>query len=471
DIYREVGRVVLKGFYFQRSDQSLTVKYAGEWARPAGHPDTSVLVHPSAAGAARPAGTKISSAGGWYDAGDYNKYIVNSGITMGTLLSAYEDFPEYYRSLETGIPESGNGIPDLLDETLYNLRWMLTMQDPADGGVYHKCTNASFDGMVMPGVTRDPRYVVQKGTAATLDFAAVTAQAARVFGKFGKLLPGLSDSCRKAALKAWEWSLKNPAVIYSQDFINKNFSPAITTGEYGDRHLDDEWFWAAAELYATTGSTRFASRVGQHLQDVKRIPSWSDVAMLGFYTLLRNETKSKQGKRIDTRPVSASMLQMADGLISSQGVNAFGTVMGQSVKDFIWGSNSVAANQGILLVNAFLVSHDQKYLDAAISNVDYLLGRNATGYSFITGIGTKSPMFPHHRPSVADGVDPPIPGLLVAGPNPGRQDKCEYPHTEPETAYVDVACSYASNEIAINWNAPVVYLVNAVQALSGKIGK
>ncbi|RYY60232.1 MAG: cellulase, partial [Chitinophagaceae bacterium] len=124
DIYREVGRVVLKGFYFQRSDQSLTVKYAGEWARAAGHPDTSVLVHPSAAGAARPAGTKISSAGGWYDAGDYNKYIVNSGITMGTLLSAYEDFPEYYRSLETGIPESGNGIPDLLDETLYNLRWM-----------------------------------------------------------------------------------------------------------------------------------------------------------------------------------------------------------------------------------------------------------------------------------------------------------------------------------------------------------
>jgi endoglucanase len=156
------------------------------------------LIHPSAASPQRSAGTTINSTGGWYDAGDYNKYIVNCGITMNTLLSAYEDFPKYFDTLNTHIPESGNKLPDILDEILYNLRWMLTMQDPYDGGVYNKCTNAAFDGMVMPGVTKLPRYVVQKGTTATLDFAAVMAQAARVFKKH---IPRLSDSCVKAAEK------------------------------------------------------------------------------------------------------------------------------------------------------------------------------------------------------------------------------------------------------------------------------
>ncbi|MEJ0057255.1 MAG: glycoside hydrolase family 9 protein [Bacteroidota bacterium] len=138
--------------------------------------------------------------------GDYNKYIVNSGITTGTLLSLYEDFPEHVNSVALNIPESKNRLPDLLDETLWNLRWMLTMQDPNDGGVYHKCTNPGFDGMVMPAAARGTRYVVQKSTAATLDFAAVMAQASRVFGKFDKELPGLKDSCLTAAVKAWIWA-------------------------------------------------------------------------------------------------------------------------------------------------------------------------------------------------------------------------------------------------------------------------
>ncbi|WP_420148689.1 cellulase N-terminal Ig-like domain-containing protein, partial [Spirosoma sp.] len=161
-VHQAAAEASLKGFYYQRVSTDLPATYAGKWNRPAGHPDTRVLIHPSAASDSRPAGTVISSPRGWYDAGDYNKYIVNSGITMGTLLSLYEDFPTYCKSLKTNIPESGNTIPDLLDEALWNLRWMLTMQDPADGGVYHKLTNAGFDGMVMPDKAIKDRYVVQK---------------------------------------------------------------------------------------------------------------------------------------------------------------------------------------------------------------------------------------------------------------------------------------------------------------------
>src|SRR5690606_34504337 len=206
EILKETAIATLKGFYFQRISMPLEPEFAGKWHRSAGHPDDKVLIHPSAATEKRPAGTVIPSPYGWYDAGDYNKYIVNSGITMGTLLSAYEDFPNYFKNLKTNIPESGDEVPDILNEILYNLRWMLTMQDPNDGGVYNKCTNASFDGMVMPGVTKEARYVVQKSTAATLDFAAVTTQAARIFKSFDKQFPGLADTCLQAASLAWQWA-------------------------------------------------------------------------------------------------------------------------------------------------------------------------------------------------------------------------------------------------------------------------
>ena len=191
----DLTKGLIKGFYFQRMSTPLLPVYAGRWARTEGHPDNHVIVHPAAAGTGRPAGSVISCPRGWYDAGDYNKYIVNSGITMGTLLSLYEDFPSYFDTLNLNIPESGDNAPDILNEVLWNLRWMFTMQDPSDGGVYNKVTNAAFEGFVVPSKAVSPRYMVPKGTAATLDFAAVMAQAARVFGKFKMVFPGLSDSC------------------------------------------------------------------------------------------------------------------------------------------------------------------------------------------------------------------------------------------------------------------------------------
>jgi endoglucanase len=460
-----VARAALKGFYYQRSAMALEPGYAGSWSRPAGHPDTQVLVHPSAASDLRPAGTVISSPGGWYDAGDYNKYIVNSGITMGTLLSACEDLSPTFDTLHTNIPPM-QGIPDLLNECLYNLRWMLTMQDPNDGGVYHKCTNAAFDSMVMPGVTKAPRYVVQKGTAATLDLAAVTAQATRVLRKYSRQLPGLADSCLHAAEKAWQWALANPSVIYDQPAMNKLYTPAVTTGAYGDKDMRDEWFWAAAELTVTTGRKEYSEVLNEHINDPETLPSWSNVHMLGVYSLLRHAGTQPQNT---IAHLKQHLLQMADDYVALAQKNAFHTVMGTSTRDFVWGSSAVAANQGILLINAWLLTKEKKYIDYAMANLDYLLGRNATGYCFITGMGSRSPLHPHHRPSVADGITPPVPGLLVGGPNPGRQDRQTYPSAEAELAYLDDDRAYASNEIAINWNAPLVYLAGAIEYYNGLI--
>jgi endoglucanase len=466
-ILQTAGAATLKGFYFQRSANNLEERYAGKWHRSSGNIDNEVLIHPSAASVKRPAGTVISSSGGWYDAGDYNKYVVNSGITMGTLLSAYEDDPAYYSQLEVNIPESRDGIPDIVNEVLYNVRWMLTMQDPSDGGVYHKCTHASFDDMVMPGVTRQPRWLVQKSTAAALNQAAVMAQAARVFKGFSQRYPRLSDSCLRQAHAAFRWAQQHPDVVYNQDAMNKDFSPPISTGAYGDGEFGDEFFWAASELYLTTRDTFYLPLIQKYLPAKPSLPSWNQVALLDNYSL------SRFGKNIQNQPyakllaiVKQQILDLADNYVQFVKVSPLHTPMGESVRDFVWGSNSTAANQGILLINAFRITGNDAYLQTARENADYLLGRNPTGYCFVTGLGSKSPMHPHHRISVADGITEPVPGLLVGGPNPGRQDGCSYTSIETEMAYTDDDCSYASNEIAINWNAPAVYLFNALEKYS-----
>ncbi len=468
DVHKKVGAGVLKAYYFMRASTALPPKYAGKWSRAAGHPDNKVLVHPSAASDKRPAGTIISSPRGWYDAGDYNKYIVNSGISTNTLLSLYEDFPAYMNTVKLNIPETGNGLPDLLNEVLWNLRWMLTMQDPNDGGVYHKLTNAAFDKFEMPDKDTTPRYVVQKGTAAALDFAAVMAQASRIFKKFPKQTPGLADSCLMAAKAAWKWAEENPRVAYRQEENNKKFSPKVTTGGYGDNNFTDEFSWAASELFVTTRDAIYLQNINLLPDDKMPVPAWSQVRPLGYYTLIKNG----DGKSPKELPeIKTQLLKAADELVNGVDDNAYQTSMTMSVKHFGWGSNSDAANEGVLLLQAYRLSHNKKYLNNALANLDYLLGRNATGYSYVTGYGIKPPMFPHHRPSASDGVADPVPGLLVGGPNPGMQDGVKVPSKVPDEAYIDNTEAYAANEVTINWNAPIAYLANALEAMQAELSK
>ena len=467
NVYADAAKASVKAFYFMRASTALPEKYAGKWHRVASHPDNEVLIHPSAASQNRPAETKISASRGWYDAGDYNKYIVNSGISTGTLLSLYEDFPQHMASVQTNIPESGNGAPDILNEVLWNLRWILTMQDPADGGVYNKLTNANFDAMEMPDKDKTPRYVVQKGTAATLDFAAVTAQAARIYKAFPKQFPGLADSCLSASKKAWNWAQKNPNVAYDQNAMNKNFEPKISTGGYGDAVFTDEFLWAACELTVSTGDNQYYQSVNALADPAMPLPGWSQVKLLGFYSLAQNRNKLTGKAKTDLPEIEKRLIAFADALLD--GRSAYETVFGKTTKDFGWGSNSTAANQGVALIKVYQLTQNKKYLDGALTNLDYLLGRNATGYSFLTGFGSKSPMHPHHRPSVADGVADPVPGLLAGGANPGMQDGVKYPSAVPDLAYIDDDRAYAANEIAINWNAPFAYLINALEALQKKL--
>ncbi len=468
-VHEKLAIGTVKGYYYQRASTALVSPYAGIWARAAGHPNTNVLIHPSAATPLRPANTVISTPKGWYDAGDYNEYIVNSGISTYTLLASYEHFSDFSNQLTINIPESGNGVPDILNEALWNLRWMLNMQDPNDGGVYSKLTNANFDGFVMPSQATTPRYVVMKSTCATLDFAAVMAQAARITAKFSTALPGLSDSCLQASTKAWKWARQNPAVYYNQSQMNAQYPPAINTGEYGDNSASDEFAWAASELFVTTSQDSFLAIANPLSSTSASIPSWPNVRTLGLYTFA-HYLGAITGS-VDTNAVKSRLITLANSLRSTMNSSAYQVVMGNQPSDFVWGSNGVAANQGMELLVAFKLTGDSTYLRAALSNLDYMLGRNGTTYCFVTGFGSHPPLHIHHRVSSADGIVAPVPGLMSGGPNPGMEDGvATYPSPLPALAYTDDVNAYACNEIAINWNAPLVYLTVGLEALLSPSG-
>jgi len=452
-VYSEIAKASLKAFYLNRSGMEITKEFGGKWARLAGHPDTSVLVHASAATVKRPEGFKISSPGGWYDAGDYNKYIVNSAISTYTLLLFCQMYPEYCKKFTDNIPESSNNIPDIIDELLYNLNWMLTMQDPNDGGVYHKLTNKSFSGFEMPDKATEPRYVVSKSTAASLDFAATMAMASRVLAKTDIAeLSSLGKRCLDASKKAFAWAKANPAVYYS--------NPSdISTGAYDDTRLKDEYFWAATELALATSDYSLLSKKTLENQ-VVCVQSWDSSAMLGFISLaLSEDTKASELKS----QAQKILIEYADQLVAKSNNSPYKV----SLDFYKWGSNSDVANQAIIKLVAFKISNTNKYLASIQGDVDYLLGRNATGYCFVTGFGSKQVMNIHHRPSGADGITEPYPGFLIGGPNTIVLTDCpEIIRSKyPAKSYSDAECSYSTNEVAINWNAPLFFVMGAMDAL------
>ncbi len=473
--YRELTRAALRAYYHQRASMATEEPYAEGYARPAGHPDDHVLVHASAATDTRPEGTVISSPGGWYDAGDYNKYIVNSGYTMGVWLMAYEMNKAYFDTLRLNIPPSLEGragegfpMPDMLAEAMYNIRWMLTMQD-TDGGVYHKLTEPDFEGFIRPDECRKTRYVVLKTTAAALDFAATMALAARVYAPFEAAYPGFVAEATEAAKRAYQWAEDNPIVYYDQPKMNEHFSPAITTGAYDDNCVVDEFYWAATELYLLTHDNVYKEKALNTCPEEYTPAVWGDVAELASL-----EWMMHRDEQLDFA------LECQDALLShllpyveeAETVSVYRSPYGNRENDFFWGCNSEGCCwRGVELLYAYRMSGnaDKRWLVSAERCLNYVLGQNATGYCYVTGFGTHPTSHPHHRLSFSHPKGT-LPGFLAGGPNPARQDAetdgVKYPKgIAADESYLDYQPSYASNEVTINWNVTLFALTAGIDAL------
>ena len=383
---------------------------------------------------------QIDVSGGWHDAGDYGRYVVAGAKAVADLLYAYLANPDCY-SDNINIPESNNGRADILDETKYELDWMLKMQ-ASSGGVYHKVTCENFPGYVAPEKETAPLIVTPISTTATADFAGAMALAYEVYQDSD---PDFAETCLNASKNAWNFLEQNPDLIFENP-------EDITTGEYGDVSDKDERYWAVAQLYRATGDSKYLSAL-----ENMTVRTGLDWALVGDYGNIAILTMPNIDKNSDIYAnAKNAVLKQADSFLKNSEKSAYG--VSQTV--YNWGSNMTIANSGIILGLAYQLTENKSYLNASEAQMNYLFGTNPVGTSFFTGYGTVSPENPHHRPSMANGKA--MKGMLVGGVNSHLEDSAAKAYCNglaPALCYVDNSESYSTNEITIYWNSPLTYLL------------
>jgi endoglucanase len=389
-----------------------------------------------------PVGERKDATGGWHDAGDYNKYTINGAFTAATMLRAWEDFHDQLSSLHFDIAESGNSLPDFLDEVRWEVDWLLKMQ-ANDGRVYHKVSTLTYCGFISPDKETAKRYFSPWGSGATASLAAVMAQAARVYRPFDA---ACADKCLAASRKSYDYLAANP-----ED--HRPDLSAFSMGGYESADADKR-LWMAAELWETTGDAKYLQDLEQRIELRKheggRSSSlvagswdWNDARNLGLFTYLLSKRENRNPHLVDL--VHNDAIRVADDILEATRRSPFGRTLGSK---YFWGCNGSEVRLAMNLHVAQTLTGDKKYQAAILDGIDHVFGRNIHGRSYVTGIGYRPPMFPHDRRSSADDMEAPWPGYVVGGPWPNASD------------WHDDRDDYKTNEIAINWNAALIYALS-----------
>ncbi|MEO0466466.1 MAG: glycoside hydrolase family 9 protein [Pseudomonadota bacterium] len=500
--YGELAERALGYFYLNRAGTPILASHTPgpQWARAAGHvEERATCFHGKDKMGLEWPGCDytLDVSGGWYDAGDHGKYVVNGGISVWMLQNAAERMRARGGADQNGwgdgradLPEAGNGVSDILDEARWELEFLLAMQVPdgtqmdlpiglqsvaggqplqltsvdASGLVHHKVHTRAWSTLpLLPENDTAERFLIPPSTAATLNMAAAAAQAARLWRGVDD---AFADRCLRAARSAYDAAKRVPD-IYAYDTFDGG-------GAYGDDNVSDEFAWAAMELFATTGDASFVSELASTpgvdwliamrdggLQDI----FWAEVGLLPAATMVSAGDVFSENDR--ARAV-AVLLSAADRYVADAGADGYGVPNPPYAYD--WGSNGGIASRAVPLGYAFDETDDSKYRDGAVAAMDYLLGRNPLDQSYVAGFGTRPVKFVHHR-FWAAGADPSLPiaapGALSGGPNSG------YPTSEfeladigpcaPQKCWADDHTAYSLNEVAINWNAALFWLASYLE--------
>ncbi|MGW7521589.1 glycoside hydrolase family 9 protein [Streptomyces sp. NPDC054796] len=474
DLYAPLRTDALAYFYHNRSGIEIDADIVGEkYARPAGH----VNVSPNQGDDDVPCQEgvcdyRLDAAGGWYDAGDHGKYVVNGGISVAQLMSSFE------RTLTTEgangaplgdgklrVPEHGNATPDILDEARWQMDFLMRMLvpegEPLAGMAHHKLHDRAWTGLPLrPDQDPQPRELHPPSTAATLNVAATAAQCARLFQPYDA---DFAARCLEKARTAWKAAKAHPDVLADPN-------DGTGGGAYSDDDVRDEFYWAAAELFVTTGEDSFRQEVlGSPLHgDTDGVfprggMSWGAVAGLGALSMatVPNKLTAEQ-----LSAVRATVTEAADGYAADSEDAAYGLPYAPADGHYVWGSNSQVLNNMVVLATADDLTGKNVYRDAVLRGLDYLLGRNALNQSYVTGYGERDSRNQHHR-FWANQLDPdlpnPAPGSVAGGPNDGLQDPVaaeKLAGCAPSMCYIDDIESWSTNEITINWNAPLAWIAS-----------
>lgn len=469
--YRQLELDSLKWYYTQRSGIEISDELRPGYGRPAGHldqapnqGDSNVPCVPGVCG------YTLDVTGGWYDAGDHGKYVVNGGISTWELLQTYERSlhartgrPGDLRDGTLALPESGNKVPDILDEARWELEFMLKMQvpdgQPLAGMAHHKVHDEQWTGLpLLPDQDPQKRQLHPPTTAATLNLAASAAQAARLYEPYDR---AFAEHALDAARKAWKAALAHPDLLADPD-------DGIGGGAYNDDNVSDEFYWAASQLYLTTGDREFEQYVVNSPVNTEDIfvPlgfDWSRTAAAGRLDLATVPNRLPGRDRI-----RASVIRGADKYLAQLRAHPYGLPYTPDNDVYDWGSNAQVLNNAHVIATAYDITGDRKYRDGAIEAMDYILGRNALNISYVTGYGDVSAQNEHSRwyaHSLEPGLPNPPRGSLSGGPNSSIQDPVAQSHLQGcvgQFCYIDDIQSWSTNEITVNWNAALAWMASFV---------
>lgn len=428
DVYREPFRVSMQGFYLWRCGTAVHANYAGNaFSHEACHLEDGYDDYIGHKGVRR------DGVGGWHDAGDYGKYIVNTGVTLGILFMAWQHFQPIIQSISF-IPHSNGVLPNFLEELKWETDWVLKMQYPdGSGRVSHKLTRTHFSPFIMPEIDNEKRYFTEWSSAATASFVAVAAKASQIFASYDK---EYAEKCLNAARLSYGYLKQHPD---EKPFIQGDFQ----TGGYQTNDTDDK-LWAAAEMWDATGEKEFLIDFEQQISALNFVVEenwdWGNVSNLGVYTYLLSKRAGKN-KAIEQR-LRQNTLEVAQKIVA----NSAKDVYRRPFESYYWGCNGTVARLTVNLFVADKLKPNKKYKNTAYDAAAHLFGRNYYNRSFVTGLGINPPMNPHDRRCGADDIVDPWPGYLVGGG-----------HSAVD--WVDKEESYSHNEIAINWQAPLVFVL------------
>ena len=385
----------------------------------------------------RKTGQVMDVSGGWPDAGDYGRYVPSAASALGTMLLLDDIFPGYATQPQLQILRS-------------ELDWMLKMQR-SDGAVYHKVTPMNFGGFDKNSDNIGGQlYVFDVSTPDAGVFAAVMAEAARIYQASDVVY---SARLLHAAEQSWAWLQDNPKPILPADKEG--------TGGYVYSRDGSQRLWAAAELYKTTGKDTYSNYAfayfDRHQPTIGTL-GWDDPETYAVLSLASNGN-------IDPRH-HESFVQMlrrwAEGMVTT--VNSPIDPWQISIASFHWASNKTTLDNAVLLLVANALTPDTRFVEAALDQLHYVLGRNAVATCFVTGYGSHSVKNPHNRTMFGSGQL--VPGVMVGGPNGDGQDGIT-PPSQGQRSYVDQLQAYASNENSIEYNAPLAFVTAVLSNGSG----